>query len=438
MERTLTKDTLNKVGETVMLEGWVNTRRDHGKIVFIDLRDRTGLIQIVLSPELAGELHTEDVVTVTGLVKSRPEKLVNPKLITGTVEIEAQKVEVLSKAAELPFDMGTDVLDVQLPTLLDYRSLTLRHPRVTAIFEVQEQIAEGFRQAARNLGCIETFPPTISASSTEGGTEVLPIDYFGHQAFLVQSPQLYKQMLVGVFERVFILTHIYRAEPSMTTRHLVESIQMDTEIGFIHNFEELLDALEKTFSQTIAYAQNQCAGQLKYLGLEPSLVENKIPRLTMIEAQKIILERTGIDHTHELDLMPEDEREIARWAREEHQSDLVTITHYPTKKRAFYSLPDPDNPEYSLSYDLIYKGLEISSGSQRIHEYQQLVDTIKARGMNPDNFEMYLQAFKYGMPPHGGFSYGLERTTMKLLELDNIREASLYPRDMERVDFRLK
>jgi len=211
---------------------------------------------------------------------------------------------------------------------------------------------------------------------------------------------------------------------------LVESIQMDCEIGFIDSFSELLDAMETVFSQTIENTQNQ-------FEVQPSLVTNKIPRLTMREAQKIIQDRTGVDHTKEPDLMPEDEREICAWAKETHQSDLVTITHFPTRKRAFYSLPDPDNPEYSLSYDLLYKGLEISSGAQRIHDLDQLKQTIIDRGMDPAGFAMYLQAFEYGMPPHGGFSFGLERSTMKLLDLGNIREASLFPRDTERVDFRL-
>lgn len=436
MTRTLISETLSKVGEKVALKGWVNTRRDHGKIVFVDLRDRTGVVQLVGGENL-GQLHPEDVVHVTGLVQKRPEKLVNPNLETGAVEVVVEKVEVISPAAELPFDMGKDTLGVQLPTLLDFRSLTLRHPKVKAIFKVQEAIAESFRQAARSIGCVEVFPPTVSASSTEGGAEVLPVDYFGYPAFMVQSPQLYKQMLVGVFERVFLISHIYRTEPSVTTRHLVESIQLDCEIGFIESFVELLDGLENVFSQTIHKTQEVCAKELEFLGVTPSRVTAKVPRLTMREAQKIILERTKVDHTAEPDLMPEDEREICKWAVEEHNSDLVTITHFPTKKRAFYSLPDPGNPEYSLSYDLLYKGLEISSGAQRIHNYDQLVETIKNRGMNPRDFEMYLQAFRYGMPEHGGFSYGLERTTMKLLDLANIREASLYPRDVERVDFRL-
>ena len=428
--------TVEKVGSEVLLKGWVNTRRDHGKIVFIDLRDRTGIVQVVLSPELAQGLHSEDVVYITGAVKARPEKLVNPKLATGTVEIEAQKVELISKAAELPFDMGQDPLDVQLPTLLDFRSLTLRHPRVAAIFKIQDAIMEGFRKASQKLGCVEIFTPTISASSTEGGTEVFPVDWYGYKAFLVQSPQLYKQMAVPAFERVYLVSHAYRAEPSVTTRHLSESIQLDCELGFV-DFEELLDALELVGSQTLKYAASVHPEILNKFDIPAPKVDAKIPRLTMREAQQIIKERTKVDHTQELDLMPEDEREICAWALEKHNSDLVTITHFPTRKRAFYSQPDPKDPEFSLSYDLLFRGVEIMSGSQRVTDYDQLVQIIKDKKMNPDNFAMYLQAFKYGMPPEGGFSFGLERLTKQLLELPNVREASLFPRDMERVDFRL-
>jgi nondiscriminating aspartyl-tRNA synthetase len=437
MIRTLVSQTPNQIGQTVLLQGWVNTRRDHGKIVFIDLRDRTGLIQLVLTTDQADHFRSEDVLSVTGIIKSRPDKLVNPKLSTGAIEVEVHTATRLSHSAELPFDMGDKTLNVQLPTLLDYRSLTLRHPSVKAIFEVQAAVATAFRQAATAHNFLEIFPPTVSASSTEGGAEVLKVDYFGHSAFMVQSPQLYKQMLVGAFERVFIISHIYRAEPSVTTRHLVESVQLDCEMGFISSFSELLTTMESIFASTVQSAQTACQAQLDYLGVTPSLVSQPVPRLTLRQAQTIILDRTGIDHTAELDLTPEDEKEICKWAHEVHGSDFITITHFPTKKRAFYSLPDPDNPEFSLSYDLLYKGLEICSGAQRIHSYDQLVEVIKSRGMDPKNFEMYLQAFRFGMPPHGGFSFGLERTTMKLLDLANIREASLYPRDMERVDFHL-
>ncbi len=437
MERTLVSETPQRVGKEVLLKGWVNVRRDHGKIIFIDLRDRTGLVQVVCSGiEEAKSLRSEWVVEITGLVKERPEKLINPKLETGKIEVEAKEIKVLAESKELPFDIGTEELNVGLPTLLDYRSLTLRHPRVRAIFKVQEAIVEGFHLAAKKLGCTEVFPPTVSASSTEGGAEVFRFNYFGHEAFMVQSPQLYKQIMVGVFERVYLISHIYRAEPSVTTRHLCESIQMDCEIGFV-GFSELIDMLGKTFAETIDFAQKKCQEEMKFMGVKPSRVDKEIPHLTMKEAQQVIFERTGVDHRQEIDLMPEDEKEISAWALEKHDSDLIVITHFPTKKRAFYSMPDPKDPRYSLSYDLLYKGLEISSGSQRISDINQLIEVMKGRGLNPDNFLLYLQAFTYGMPPHGGFSYGLERSTMKLLDLDNIREASLFPRDMERIDLKL-
>ncbi len=411
-------------------------RRDHGKITFLDVRDRSGIAQCV-GFKLETVPNMFDVVELEGLVKERPEKMVNPDLATGTVEIEIKNLTVLNKSAELPFDMGGIDLDVSLPTLLDYRSLTLRHDKVQAVFRVQAAIAEGFRRATKELDCTEVFPPTISASSTEGGAEVLKVNYFDHPAFLVQSPQLYKQMLVGMFERVAIMTHIYRAEPSVTTRHLVESVQMDCEIGFIDSFDQLTGYMEQTYAKTIQYAQEIAADDMKFLGVEPAKVTGKIPRLKMREAQQIIFDRTGVDHRDEKDLMPEDEREICKWALEEHGSDLVTITHFPTKKRAFYTAPDPEEPEFSLSYDLLFRGLEVCSGSQRVDDVEELKKVITERDMDPKDFAMYLQAFEYGMPPHGGFSYGLERTTMKLLNLTNIREASLYPRDMERVDFRL-
>ena len=237
-ERILTKDIVEQIGKQVRIAGWVANRRDHGKITFLDLRDRSGIAQLV-GVKLETVPNMLDTVEVIGVVKQRPEKMVNPDLATGTVEIEIESLKVLNPAAELPFDMGGLSLDVSLPTLLDYRALTLRHPKVTAIFEVQAKVAEGFRKAAEEIGCREVFPPTVSASSTEGGAEVLKVDYFGHPAFLVQSPQLYKQMLAGVMERVFLVSHIYRAEPSVTTRHLVESVQMDCEIGFIDSFEQL-------------------------------------------------------------------------------------------------------------------------------------------------------------------------------------------------------
>lgn len=433
MTRTLATETLNKIDEQVTLAGYVDKVRNHGKITFIDLKDRSGIVQCV--GENIPKIGMQDVVEITGKINKRPENMVNKNITTGTVEVWIENIRILSSAAELPFDMGKDDLGLQLPTLLDYRTLTLRHAKISKIFKVQEALMEGFRNASKELGCTEIFTPTISASSTEGGSEVFKIKYYDHDAFLVQSPQLYKQMLVPVFERVFLVSRAYRAEPSVTTRHLSESIQMDCELGFV-DFNELLDAMEFVGKKTVSYAVENCRDMLSDFGVGEVKINDQIPRLTLREAQVILKERTGVDHTKEIDMMPEDEKEICKWAAEEKNSDFVTITHFPTKKRAFYSMPDPDNPEYSQSFDLLFKGTEILSGSQRINKYDELVSAIKNKGMDPKNFQMYLQAFKYGMPPEGGFSFGLERITMLLLNLSNVREASLFPRDMERVDFR--
>lgn len=435
MQRTLVSKTVEKIDESVKIMGWVSTVRDHGKITFIDLRDRTGVIQCVgVNLE---KVTPESSIEIVGKVVARPEKLVNNEIETGKIELQIEKMTVLSPSVELPFDMGKTDLDLSLPVLLDHRPLTLKNVKQTAIFKVQSAVADAFRQASLDLDCREIFVPTISASSTEGGAEVFKIDYYDHKAFLTQSPQLYKQIAVGAFERVFLFSHAYRAEPSVTTRHLAEVVQMDCEIAFIENFEELLDSVEYVGTNMILNAFDKSAAEMKMFSVEKPILENKVPRLTLTEAQEIIEKRTDRKVVGEKDLSPEDEIEISKWAKEEKGSDFVTITHFPTKKRAFYTMPDPKNPEFSLSYDLLFRGIEICSGSQRINNYDQLVEALKGRGMDPKNFDVYLHCFKYGMPPEGGFSFGLERVTMKLLELKNVREASLFPRDMERVDIRL-
>lgn len=441
VKRSLIRDCIEKIGTEVYLSGWVQTVRAHGKIAFFDLRDRSGLLQIgAFAPELAktvAGLHSQDVVSVVGVVKKRGEKYINPDVAFGDIELEAKEVSLLHAASEMPFDMGGKELHVELPTLLDYRSLTLKHQKIANIFIIQAALADQFRKLATELDCTEVFVPTIAAGATEGGAEVFEIDYYGHKAFLTQSPQLYKQMLVGVLERVFTIAKAYRAEPSVTTRHLSEATQMDIEIAFIEDFSELLDALEFVGKGMIENVSKLYPQILKQFGVDIPLVPRQVPRLTLREAQEIVGKRTGRDLSKEMDLNPQDEKEICLWAKEEKSSDFVTITHFPTKKRAFYTMPDPKNPEYSLSYDFLFRGLEILSGSQRIHDHDALVAAMKGKGVNPENFPLYLMAFKYGMPPEGGFSFGLERLTMKLLELANVREASLFPRDMERVDVRL-
>ncbi len=435
MERTLVANTPKNVGQKVKIAGSVNVVRSHGKIAFIDLIDRSGIVQVVGGEDIAS-LKPQWAVEIEGTVKARPERMFNKKIETGEIEIEATKVKVLVKSDEMPFDMGAEDLNLELPTLLDYRALTLKHPKQREIFRVQANVARGFREVAESLDCLEVFTPTIAASATEGGAEVFKVDYYGNDAFLVQSPQLYKQIMVGVYERVYLFSHAYRSEPSVTTRHLSEVVQMDCEFSFIESFDELLDYLEEVGTGMIKKAAEYSKKEMEMLGAEKPLIPTKVPRLTLREAQEKLAEIRGTERRYDPDLTPEDEKDICAWAKKEHKSDFVTITHFPTKKRAFYTMPDPKDPEFSLSYDILFRGLEIASGSQRINDYEELIVAMKGRGLDPKNFEMYLQAFKYGIPPEGGFSYGLERVTMKLLGLSNVREASLFPRDVERVDFR--
>ncbi len=436
MERTLIKDVITKIGDTVTLKGWVNSRRDHGKIIFLDLRDRTDLVQIVAG-DILSPLRNEFVVEITGLVKARPEKLINPKLTTGTVEIEAQSVNILSTAEELPFDMGQEVLEVELPTLLDYRGLTLRHPNVQAIFKIQSVIIDSFRDILKQHDFLEFQAPGIIPSVPEGGAEVFPVKYFDHQAYLAQSPQLYKSLLVGAFERVFSVNQIYRAEPSATTRHLAEVTSLDAEMGFINSWQEIRDMAATVIKYILEQVDQKCQTELAMHHVAVPDVTDTIPTIKLRQAQQIIFDRTGRDIRTEKDLGPEDEREICRWSKETHGSDLVFISHYPTRYRPFYTYPDDENPEYNQGFDLIGRGVEWLTGGRRIHDYSTLVQHAKDWGIDPDKISLYLQGFKYGMPPLGGFAFGAERITMHILNLSNIREASMFPRDMERVDLRL-
>lgn len=437
MERTLIADTINKVGETVILKGWVNSKRDHSKIVFIDLRDRTGIIQVVGSGDLLGPLKSEEVVAIEGLVKARPEKLINPGLETGSVELEAQNVTVLAPSAELPFDMGQETLNVELPTLLDFRSLSFRHPKIQAIFKLQAVVIDSFRRALLARDFMEFQAPSIINAVPEGGAEVFKVKYFDHEAYLSQSPQLYKSLLTTAFERVFSVNHIFRAEPSVTTRHLTEATSLDAEFGFIESWEEVLEMEEYVVRFMLAEVAKHCQKELALFNATIPLMPAKFPILKLREAQEIIYKRTGRDCRKEKDLAPEDEREICAWAKEEKGSDLIYISHFLTKKKPFYVYPDPADPTYAFSVDLLCRGVEWSSGGQRLNDYQSILKNVKEWGLAQEDIALYLQAFKFGSPQLGGFALGAERITMHILGLKNVREASMFPRDMERIDVRL-
>ncbi len=437
MERTLIKDTVSKVGETVLLKGWVDVKRDHGKISFIDLRDRTGKVQVFAFGELSSSVHAEDVIYITGKIQARPEKLINPKMATGTIEVVAEKIELISKAAELPFDMNKEDLDPELPIQLDYRSLVLRHPKVQAIFKVQQVVVDSFRRALQAKDFMEFQAPSIISSVPEGGAEVFKISYFNRNAYLSQSPQLYKSLLVGAFERVFSVNQIFRAEPSVTTRHLTEATSLDAEFGFLDSWEDVIEMQEYVIKYIFHEVQEKCATELALYNATLPMVPEKIPALKLREAQNIIFERTGRDCRQEKDLAPEDEREICAYAKEQLGSDLIFITHFVTAKKPFYVAPDPADPTYAYSVDLLGRGVEWSSGGERLHTYEEILEHVTQWGLKPEDIELYLQSFRYGVPPLGGFALGAERVTMQILGLKNIREASLFPRDMERIDTRL-
>ncbi len=435
MKRVFIAETVKHLDKKVRVCGWVNSRRDHGGIVFLDLRDMTGVIQVVCKPESIKDVKDEYVLAIEGTIGKRPPKMINKELVTGEIELKADKIELLAESDAVPFDLRD--LKLKLPTLLDYRPLTLRGEKVKAIFKVTEQVINSFRKTMKELGFTEFQAPSIVPVATEGGAEVFHIDYFDYDAYLAQSPQLYKQIMVGVFERAFTIAHAYRAEPSVTTRHLTEYISLDAEMGFISSWEELLDTCQTIVYNIISDVSQECVQECKLFGVNLHKPNNPIPRLKMRDAQEIILEMTGRDNRKEADLEPDDEKEICKWAEEKHNSEFVFITHYPTSKRPFYTFPDPENPEYTLSFDLLYKGLEIVTGGQRINDYKQLQKNIVKWGNDIKNFTFYLQAFKYGMPPEGGFALGSERIVKQMLNLESIKEASIFPRDMTRIDQRL-
>jgi len=435
MQRILNIETIKYIERVVKICGWVNSIRHHGGIVFLDLRDRSGILQVVSSPDLVKDIKEEYILEIEGEVKKRPIKMANFELETGQIELNAQKIKILAKARSLPFDLKE--LKLSLPKLLDYRPLTLRNEKIKAIFQIEEEVISSFRKAIKNLGFNEFQAPTIVPVATEGGAEVFHIDYFDKDAYLAQSPQLYKQIMVGVFERVFTITHAYRAEPSVTTRHLTEYISLDAEMGFINSWEDLMDTCEIVIRNMFSGIEKNCQKELKMFGKILPKLSKKIPRLKMRQAQEIIFQRRGRDNRKKPDLEPEDEKEICQFSKEKYNSELIFITHYLTKKRPFYTFADPEDPEYTLSFDLLCRGLEIVTGGQRINEYEKLVKNIKKWGNKTKDFEFYLQAFKYGMPPEGGFAIGAERIVKQILELGNVREASLFPRDMERIDQRL-
>lgn len=437
MERILIADLKHNIEKEVLIQGSINVVRNQGKVAFFDFRDRTSVIQGVIfgKPELLEAtklLRAECVVSVTGIVHARPEKMINPNVQNGDIELEITGVETLALAEALPFDLDGEL---NIDTLLDYRPLTLRRPHERAIFKVQHTILKAYRAYLTHEGFTEFQAPKLVGGDAEGGAEVFQVEYFNDQkAYLATSPQLYKQMMVGVFERVFSAGATFRAEKSATTRHLSEITMLDLEFGFIKDHTDVITVVTGLMRAIVDTVKTECAEELALLNMPIPLAPEVFPVLSLREAQALILKETGVDKTKEPDLEPEDERFLCEYAQKNLNSDFVFVTHFPTKKRPFYTHVDPENPEYTRSFDLLFRGLEMCSGGQRVHDYETLKSRIAEKGLDPEKFEYYLQAFKYGIPPHGGIGMGLERLTAKFCGVGNVKEATLFPRDINRID----
>lgn len=445
-ERILIGDLGQHIGQDVTICGTVSVRRDQGKLIFFDFRDRSGIVQGVVLPgkdeaaealmAAAKEVRTEYIVKVEGIVNERPERNVQAEKQNGNIELEIKGIETLVEAKDLPFDLDAEL---NIDTRFDHRPYTLRSERDRDIFAVQATILKAFRASLDEQDFTEFQAPVLVGGDAEGGSAVFEIpDYYGKRAFLATSGQLYKQIMVGPMERVMTIAKTFRAEKSATTRHLSEITQLEFEMGFVDGPEDVMRVLEKVARDIATTTAEKHADVLARFGTTPArLPEGSFPVFTLREAQEIIDREFGGSSVGEPDLEPEHERQICEYAARVHGSDFVFITRFPTSKRAFYTHEDPADPEWSLSFDLLFRGLEINSGAQRIHDYDALVAKMEARGMDPEKFSFYLQAFKAGLPPHGGCSTGLERITARMLELANVKEASTFPRDMNRIDTRL-
>ena len=432
MKRIVTKELAKHKGKEVKLSGWIHRKREMGSFAFVVLRDGSGVAQTVFEGkkimEALKDLKEESVVSLIGKVAKEDRAPMG-------VELRVEKVEVLSRVTEdLPITINKKKFNVNLDTLLDNRTISLRNPDIRAIFRVQGEILKAFRCFFEENEFIEiNTPKLVSAGAETGGAEMFSTKYFKKgNAYLAQSPQLYKQIMVGVFEKVFETAYVYRAEPHATTRHINEYMSLDMEIGFIDDWTTIIDIYQDLVKYIINWLEKNSKVDFETLGATiPKYV--KIPAMKLTEAQDILEKEYKIKCKNAPDLDPKQERLSCEYTAKKYKSDFVFITHYPFKKRPFYTYKDPADPKNTLSFDVLFRGLEITTGGQREHVYKKNLEQMKEKKIDPKGFSEYLDTFKYGLPPHGGFALGLERLTMKFLELDNVKEASLFPRDINRI-----
>ncbi|WP_102398771.1 aspartate--tRNA(Asn) ligase [Haloimpatiens massiliensis] len=426
MQRILIKNLSNQVNSQVSIKGWVYKIRKLSKVSFLIIRDRTGLVQCVLDSSIKlNHVKLESVVEIVGNVVESKNKISN-------IEIQVSSLNIISKVEdELPLEVNKEDVNANLDTLLDHRVLSLRQQKINSIFKIQGVIAQGFREFLLNEDFTEIFTPKIVSEGAEGGTAIFKVKYFEREAFLAQSPQFYKQMMVGAgYERVFEIAHVYRAEEHNTSRHLNEYISMDLEMGFIENERDVMDIETNILKHILYKLKNECGKLLEFLEIQLPQISEKIPSITFSEAINLLKTEYGKE-CNEGDLDPEGEKLICKYAEEKMGSEFLFITDYPRKKRPMYTMPKGE--KFTYSFDLLFRGLEITTGGQRIHDYSMLAENMIYKGLNPENFTTYMEVFKYGMPPHGGLAIGLERLTSQILGLKNVREASLFPRDRTRL-----
>ena len=413
-------------GEQARVHGLVHTLRDLGDVRFMLLRMPQGVLQCVLAGD-GPDVREGDAVRAEG-------EVARDARAPGGAELHVQALTVLSRAAEaMPVPIGKNKMNLSMDTDLSLRFVTLRNLRKRAIFKVQEGVVRGFREALEREGFTEIHSPKIVAQNAEGGANLFRMEYFGRRAYLAQSPQFYKQAMVPVYERVFEIGPVFRAEKHNTQRHLNEYTSMDFEMGFIESFEDVMQMETKVLRNIMDVLARDYAPQLRLLGVELPRVDS-IPAVRFDEAKRMVSEKYGRPIRDPFDLEPEEEQLISRLFAEEYGSDFVFVTHYPSKKRPFYAADDPEDPRYTLSFDLLFRGLEVTTGGQRIHDYAQQVEKLRRKGMDPEDFAGYLMIHKYGTCPHGGLGLGLERLTSKLVGENNVREACLFPRDQQRIE----
>lgn len=433
--RVLSSEIKEQIGKTVTVKGWLHKKRAMGGINFINIRDRGGLVQVIIEDKNQIEklrgMQIGTILEISGLVAEEPRS-------PGGAELHDPEVTVLVSVTDEPLleiDKPIGHKPEHLDTLFDNRVIGLRNLQEQAIFKIQSCLTDSMRSYFRDNGFTEVRTPKLLAEPTEGGAEVFKLDYFGKTATLAQSPQFYKQMLVGVFERVFEIAPVYRAELSATTRHMSEFISVDGEMGFI-DLEELKEFLSGLLNTVIDSVWTNYEVELKRWNSTKPLLPKSIPTISMEEIHQRYTKATGTNTVGEKDLRPDEERWICEYAKKNLASEAVFVSEWPASEMKFYHKLNKDNPEIADRVDLLFRGVEIVTASMREHSYGVVVDQLKdLAGGNPSDpgFVPLLTAMKYGMPPHGGFGMGLERLTQKIIGLNNVKEAALFPRDINRL-----